>query len=600
MRHHLRQCVDLYRPKTEKHGKTKSKSPGSINYAIVIVNLITKVKTLIHKTNSKANTGFVTSATFFQPKLTINQPNDVYEQEADAMADHVMQSNNHLQNQNTFFKPSFSSVQRKCAHCEEEEKKQVQRKEKDTTTTASSTTENYISSISGNGNKLSPGERNFFEPKFGSDLSNVRIHTGVQANESAKSINALAYTHGNNIVFADNQYQPSTDPGKKLLAHELTHVMQQSQNIAPAIQRQPGDGDTDTDADNSAKENVEKNEVVKKLEEDTFFKKLEKKVKDEIKDAIKHAPEKITEAILDMIIDATVTDPQYNNGLKKAAEAIIKTITNQKPVSTSKCDAIPGYHEGTSKDYKGQCCTGSYESPQTCCPRDKFAPNNAFTNCCKANEVVNAEGKCEKVQPVDPTTICVAPGKKDAMGKCCMPPFEVIDGFCATPTPKEEPRPPSLSLKFTIGVIDDYNIDDSLINSRQKPHFEEVKKQIHQFMEACPASMITLTGFADKPGTEEHNMDLGQHRADHMKMLLQLDLLNVNFNGLSPMIFARSEGENNPVDVKAGENYSSANRRVEIEFNSMCPALGSSSATKPLSDNSLKLGSPLKLREGVF
>jgi hypothetical protein len=532
---------------------------------------------------------------FFQPKLTINQPNDVYEHEADAMAEHVMQSNNHSQNQNTFFKPSISSVQRKCEHCEEEEKKQVQRKETDATTTASSKTENYISSINGNGNKLSPDERNFFEPKFGSDLSDVRIHTGTQANESAKSINALAYTHGNNIVFANNQFQPGTDSGKKLLAHELTHVIQQSQNIAPAIQRQPDD-----DADNNAKENVEKNEVVKKLEEDTFFKKLEKKVKDEIKDAIKHAPEKITEAILDKIIDATVTDPQYNNGLKKAAEAIIKTITNQKPASTSKCDAVPGYRESTSRDYKGQCCTGSIDSAQTCCPKDKFAPNNAFSNCCKANEAVNAEGKCEKIQAVDPTTICVAPGKKDSLGKCCMPPYEVIDGICATPAPKEEPKLPSLNLKFTIGVIDDYNIDDSIINSRQKMHFEEVKKQIHQFMEACPSSMITITGFADKPGTEEHNMDLGQRRADYMKMLLQLDLLKVNFNGLSPLIFARSEGENNPVDVKAGEKYSAANRRVEIDLSSMCPALGSSAATKPLSDTSLKLGSPLKLREGVF
>jgi flagellar motor protein MotB len=548
---------------------------------------------------NKSNTAAKDSKPFFQPKLSINQPNDIYEQEADAMAEKVMQPGDHLQNQNTFFKPSVSGVQRKCAHCEEEEKKQVQRKETDVTTTASSKTENYISSISGNGNKLSPDERHFFEPKLGSDLSNVRIHTGSQANESAKSINALAYTHENNIVFADNQYQPSTDSGKKLLAHELTHVMQQSQNIAPAIQRQPGDN-ADANADENAKQNVEKNEVVKKLEEDSFFKKLEKKVKDEIKDAIKHAPEKITEAILDKIIDSTVTDPQYNAGLKKAAEAIIKTITNQKPASTSKCDAIPGYHEGGSKDFKGQCCTGSFESAQTCCPKDKFAPNNEFSNCCNANEVVNAAGKCEKIQAVDPTTICVAPGKKDSLGKCCMPPFEVIDGFCATPTPKEEPKPPPFSLKFTIGVIDDYNIDDSLINSRQKPHFEEVKKQIHQFMEACPASMITITGFADKPGTEEHNMDLGQHRADHMKMLLQLDLLNVNFNGLSPMIFSRSEGENNPVDIKAGENYSKANRRVEIEFSSMCPALGSSAATKPLSGTSLKLGSPLKLREGVF
>ncbi len=65
---------------------------------------------------------------FFQPKLTIDQPNDGYEQEANAMADHVMQAPNKPLNNNSFFKPSVSSLQRKCAHCEEEEKK-MQRKE---------------------------------------------------------------------------------------------------------------------------------------------------------------------------------------------------------------------------------------------------------------------------------------------------------------------------------------------------------------------------------------------------------------------------------------------------------------------------------------
>jgi hypothetical protein len=528
---------------------------------------------------------------FFQPKLTVNQPNDIYEQEADAMAEKVMQQDNQPQNQNTFFKPTISGVQRKCAACEEEEK-QVHRKETGASTPSSAGAENYISSMSGNGTKMSSDERSFFEPKFGNDLSNVRIHTNAQANESAKSINALAYTYQNNIVFAGNQYQPNSDPGKKLLAHELTHVIQQSGQSSTAIQREPNDED--------AKEAAEKNEVVKKLENDTFFKKLEKTIKDKIKEEIKNAPETITEAILDKIIDSTVTDPQYNAGLKKAAEAIIKTIAGKKNVSTSKCDAIPGYHEGGSRDFKGQCCTGSYDSAQTCCPKDKFAPNDTTSNCCKANEFVNAEGKCEKQPAVDLSSICISPGKKDSLGKCCMPPFEVIDGICATPVPKEEPKAPPFSLKFTIGVVDDYNIDESVINSRQKAHFEQIKTQIHQFMEACPSSMVTITGFADKPGTEEHNMDLGQRRADYVKLLLQLDLMKINFSGLSPLIFARSEGENNPVDVKSGDKYSAANRRVEIEFSSLCPALGSASATKPLSDTSLKLGSPLKLGEGIF
>ena len=103
----------------------------------------------------------------------------------------------------------------------------MQRKESDNNAMASSAqTENYISSLSG-GDPLSNKEKTFFESGMGYDFSNVRIHTDNNANESAKNINALAYTHGNDIVFNSGQYQPNTAEGKKLLAHELTHVVQQ-------------------------------------------------------------------------------------------------------------------------------------------------------------------------------------------------------------------------------------------------------------------------------------------------------------------------------------------------------------------------------------
>jgi hypothetical protein len=167
---------------------------------------------------------------FFQPKpvstpgrLTINQPSNLCEQEADAMADKVIQGS---LPKPAFFSPSL--VQRKCAKCEEEEKN-MQRKENsnDAMKSASLETENYISSLSG-GKALSNEERTFFESGMGYDFSNVRIHNDSNANQSAKSINALAYTHGNNIVFGSDQYKPNSSEGKKLLAHELTHVLQQN------------------------------------------------------------------------------------------------------------------------------------------------------------------------------------------------------------------------------------------------------------------------------------------------------------------------------------------------------------------------------------
>jgi hypothetical protein len=81
--------------------------------------------------------------------------------------------------------------------------------------------------MGGKGTKLAAEPRHFFESRFNHDFSNVKIHTGKEAADSAKAINAHAYTLKNNIVFAENKFQPETGAGKKLLAHELTHVIQQ-------------------------------------------------------------------------------------------------------------------------------------------------------------------------------------------------------------------------------------------------------------------------------------------------------------------------------------------------------------------------------------
>jgi peptidoglycan hydrolase-like protein with peptidoglycan-binding domain len=180
---------------------------------------------------------------FFQPKLAINQPNDLDsyrdEKEADAVADHVMYKPDHSLRYNSFFKPSISSVQRKCAHCEEEEKKMQRKENSNDDVHVSGQTQNYIQSISG-GSKLNEEDRKFFGSKMGYDFSDVRLHTGTEANESAKNINALAYTHSNDIVFNSGQYQSNTHEGKKLLAHELTHVVQQNGGITSnTIQRVP-------------------------------------------------------------------------------------------------------------------------------------------------------------------------------------------------------------------------------------------------------------------------------------------------------------------------------------------------------------------------
>jgi hypothetical protein len=101
-----------------------------------------------------------------------------------------------------------------------------------------------VNALRGRGKPLPESVRSFFEPRFGYDFSKVRVHTDPPAAESAVAVNALAYTVGRDIVFDRGQYAPGTDTGRRLIAHELSHVVQQdstqpSLSQAHQLQRKP-------------------------------------------------------------------------------------------------------------------------------------------------------------------------------------------------------------------------------------------------------------------------------------------------------------------------------------------------------------------------
>lgn len=267
--------------------------------------------TSILKQGNTSNTQNTARSFFFQPKSSINQPNDIYEKEANDVADKVMQMD-------TMVTPAFFSpvsVQRKCAECEEEEKS-LQRKESNgNAATASQKTGNYISSITG-GSALGNEEKAFFESRMGYDFSGVRIHTDSNANQSAKNINALAYTHGNNIVFGQGQYQPGTNEGKKLLAHELTHVIQQSSDVvsmeqAPLmIQRAMDKDPSELDDDQLKSEYEAYNEYVHNIapedyaaEEDnmSYFLALKEEIKKRCLKSNPSHPKEVSQKLIDRI-----------------------------------------------------------------------------------------------------------------------------------------------------------------------------------------------------------------------------------------------------------------------------------------------------------
>jgi hypothetical protein len=175
---------------------------------------------------------------FIQPKLSINTPDDIYEREADAVADRLMRMTDSDISHSKFFKPAIPVVQSKCAHCEEEEEK-VNRKEiNEDETPGYPGFDKYVENLDNNGQSLSGDVRNFYEPRLGYDFTNVKVHTDSIAAKSAQSINALAFTSGNHIVFNSGQYAPGTETGKKLLGHELAHVVQQGSGVhSKQIQR---------------------------------------------------------------------------------------------------------------------------------------------------------------------------------------------------------------------------------------------------------------------------------------------------------------------------------------------------------------------------
>ena len=225
-----------------------------------------------------------------QSKLVVGAPGDPYEQEADRMADQVMAMSLPVQKQEetteeepevqtkpietiqlqeteteVSLKPLIAAIQLqettekqvklkpvtgKVQRQEREENgtvylkplankislnlqrsiKEINRisRKEDGSFTANESIETRIKSTQGSGDPLPNETRDFMESRFGNDFGNVKIHTGSQAIQLNQELRAQAFTHGENIYFNSGKYEPHSDPGKKLLAHELTHTIQQT------------------------------------------------------------------------------------------------------------------------------------------------------------------------------------------------------------------------------------------------------------------------------------------------------------------------------------------------------------------------------------
>lgn len=177
-----------------------------------------------------------------QAKLTVGQPGDIYEREADKVAATVMgmlrpqavegRVSTAIQAATTCHNwlPGQNVVQRQSSDLifeVPEEEKFLQTQSSGHTPTVTPGFEEQLNAIEGRGQPFPPTLRAFFEPRFGYDLSPVRVHTDAWAHQMARAVHARAFTVGPHIVFGEGYYAPTTSEGRHLLAHELTHTIQQ-------------------------------------------------------------------------------------------------------------------------------------------------------------------------------------------------------------------------------------------------------------------------------------------------------------------------------------------------------------------------------------
>ncbi|OQZ04846.1 MAG: hypothetical protein B6D34_01045 [Candidatus Brocadia sp. UTAMX1] len=194
-----------------------------------------------------------TIAPFVQMKMAVNKPGDKLEQEADKMAGKVMRMPSPASTE----KKNLGQTDEKLQNKEKKEEEKIQKaaaseeklqRDGSGAPALTSDTQSAIQGKTTGGQPLSTDVRGFMEPRFHADFGNVRIHSDAESAGLSNQLSARAFTYQNHIFFSRDQYQPGTSEGRQLLAHELTHTIQQGHSIqrspqvstttaAPPIQR---------------------------------------------------------------------------------------------------------------------------------------------------------------------------------------------------------------------------------------------------------------------------------------------------------------------------------------------------------------------------
>ena len=294
------------------------------------------------------------------------------------------------------------------------------------------------------------------------DFSRVRLHTDARAAVSARAVNALAYTVGRDIVFGAGQYAPGTVSGRRLLAHELTHVLQQVGAGPPALQRQESEESKPT------------------------------------------IPIPVFDEFDPMVIVPDVPGvPDFLRGQEVKLSTVKKAldVLAGKKGGDSKQDCSPaiGFERAGMGEFKGLCCRGSHRSKENCCaPRGIALLDN---RCCIGTEVV-LDGRCVKL----PVVVKPFPDRK--------PPGGTAPGPVQTPVPTPQPKPVPPSVVIHFDRDKPARGGGSTPTSGMIGGGPALVASLAAQLQADPELRVQLIGRASPEGTPEYNRDLAARRAE--------------------------------------------------------------------------------------
>ncbi|MEA5490314.1 MULTISPECIES: eCIS core domain-containing protein [Pseudanabaena] len=223
------EAVSTESPSTEKTEKSEHQQKYSPNILERLINSPPPEPASSLQRKPENRLKAIAQNRLIQAKLAIGEPNDKYEKEADDTASKVVQQiNTPIQNQ---------SIQRDALpQGNKLRKKPLQRRENVGGGDASTELETSIQSARGGGQPLAANLQRSMGQAMGADFSGVKVHTDSQSDQLNQSIQAKAFTTGQDVFFRQGAYEPSSRGGQELIAHELTHVVQQN---GGAVQRSP-------------------------------------------------------------------------------------------------------------------------------------------------------------------------------------------------------------------------------------------------------------------------------------------------------------------------------------------------------------------------